>query len=216
MGLRAEKQRRQRQEIIENAIALFRSRGFDGVRVREIARACDLSDATFFNYFNNKEAVLREWAAAQLEASLLPGKPAADAGSLRRAVRAWAAEFARRAEADPKMMGEAWDRVRLAELVLPAAEARGRGPRPSKAADLISAGQDSGLVRGDLDPDTLAGLLRLALAGALAQWLAEPGPAGRLEPLLVRAADLVLDGARKRNERVSPGSIGDAKPRGRG
>ena len=216
MGLRDEKQRRQRQEIIENAIALFRSRGFESVRVREIARACRLSDATFFNYFTNKEAVLREWAAAELDASLLPGKRAAEAGSLRRVVRAWAAECSRRVEADRPMMAEAWSRVRLGDLVLPVAEARGRAPRSPKAAELIRAAQDAELVRGDFDPETLAGLIRTALAGAVGQWLAAPGSPGPLEPLLVRATDLVLDGARKRNERVSPGSVRDRGPRERG
>lgn len=216
MGLRDEKQRRQRQTIIKNAIALFRAGGFEGVRVREIARACHLSDATFFNYFKNKEAVLREWAAAELDASLEPGKSAAEAGSLRRAVRAWAAEWARRVEADRPMMAEAWSRVRLGDLVLPVTEARGRAPRPSKAAELIRTAQRAELVRGDFEPEILAGLIRTALAGAVAQWLAAPGASGRLEPLLVRATDLVLDGARKRNERVSPGSVRNPRSQKKG
>jgi len=67
MSLREEKQRRQRDLIIKNAIAVFRELEFEAVRVRDIAAASVVSDATFFNYFSSKEAVLREWAERVFE-----------------------------------------------------------------------------------------------------------------------------------------------------
>ena len=69
MGLRTEKRHRIRSTIIENAIALFREQGFDRARVREIAARCDLSEATFFNYFPTKDAVLSAWAQGLIESA---------------------------------------------------------------------------------------------------------------------------------------------------
>ena len=65
----SQKKERSRAAIIENAIALFRERGFEATRVREIADAADVSEATFFNYFPTKDAVLSAWAHAQLYAA---------------------------------------------------------------------------------------------------------------------------------------------------
>lgn len=67
MGLREEKKRRQRREIVEVALALFRERGYDQARVSDIARGAVISEATFFNYFSSKEFVLDELALAQIE-----------------------------------------------------------------------------------------------------------------------------------------------------
>src|SRR5438445_10236762 len=67
MGLREDKKRRQRQEIVQTALELFRERGYDQTRVRDIAERAGISDATFFNYFASKELVLDELALAQVE-----------------------------------------------------------------------------------------------------------------------------------------------------
>jgi AcrR family transcriptional regulator len=207
MSLREEKQRRQRTFILENSIALFRSRGFERVRVRDIAATCLLSEATFFNYFSNKEAVLREWA----ERAFAPSAAATSARApLRRTVRAWTAELARKAAEDPEMMRAAWPRIRLADLADPGPVGRGRAPRSGAATDLIAEAQARGEVRSDLDARSMALLLQAGLATALAAGLAAPDPPGdgSLQNRLARAADLLLDGFRKRNERVRPPAPG--------
>jgi AcrR family transcriptional regulator len=53
--LRARKKRRTRQRIAAVAARLFRARGYDRVRMRDIARAADVSDQTLYNYFPTKE-----------------------------------------------------------------------------------------------------------------------------------------------------------------
>jgi AcrR family transcriptional regulator len=67
VGLREAKKLRQRQEIVEKALELFRKRGYDQTRVSDITERAGISDATFFNYFPSKDLVLDELALAQVE-----------------------------------------------------------------------------------------------------------------------------------------------------
>jgi AcrR family transcriptional regulator len=67
MGLREAKKQRQRQEIVETALELFRERGYDQTRVSDVTERAGISDATFFNYFASKDLVLDELALAQVE-----------------------------------------------------------------------------------------------------------------------------------------------------
>ena len=60
LGLRERKKNRQRQQIIDTSIKLFRKRGFENTRVDDIVQALEISQPTFFRYFPSKDAVLRE------------------------------------------------------------------------------------------------------------------------------------------------------------
>jgi len=61
-GLRARKKRLLRQHLSDTATELFLERGFDAVRVSEVALACGVSEKTVYNYFPSKESlVLDRW-----------------------------------------------------------------------------------------------------------------------------------------------------------
>ncbi|MFI5824895.1 TetR/AcrR family transcriptional regulator [Streptomyces rishiriensis] len=57
-GLRERKKRLLRQQLSDTATEMFMDRGFDAVRVSEIADACGVSEKTVFNYFATKESLV--------------------------------------------------------------------------------------------------------------------------------------------------------------
>ena len=59
-GLRDRKKRLLRQQLSDTATAMFLERGFDAVRVADVARACGVSEKTVFNYFPVKEALIMD------------------------------------------------------------------------------------------------------------------------------------------------------------
>jgi hypothetical protein len=57
-GLRERKKQAMRRQLSDTAARMFLERGFDAVRVAEVAAACGVSEKTVFNYFPNKEALI--------------------------------------------------------------------------------------------------------------------------------------------------------------
>jgi AcrR family transcriptional regulator len=67
-GLRERKKRLMRQQLSGTATAMFLERGFDAVRVAEVAEACGVSEKTVFNYFPVKEALVMDRLEATMNA----------------------------------------------------------------------------------------------------------------------------------------------------
>lgn len=79
-GLRERKKALMRQLISDTATLMFLERGFDEVRVSEIAEACDVSEKTVYNYFPTKESLLldrEEGSRIAISEALGPNAPAA-------------------------------------------------------------------------------------------------------------------------------------------
>jgi AcrR family transcriptional regulator len=77
-GLRERKKRAMRKLITDTATAMFLERGFDEVRVTEVAVQCGVSEKTVYNYFPTKESLLldrEEGSAVAIRAALGPGAP---------------------------------------------------------------------------------------------------------------------------------------------
>jgi AcrR family transcriptional regulator len=72
-----------RQQLSDTATEMFLERGFDAVRVTEIAEACGVSEKTVFNYFPTKESLILdrlEGTMASVKTGLAdPGVPPVDA-----------------------------------------------------------------------------------------------------------------------------------------
>jgi len=71
-GLRERKKRLMRQQLSDTATQMFLERGFDAVRVTDIAEACGVSEKTVFNYFPTKESLILDRLEATM-ASLRTG-----------------------------------------------------------------------------------------------------------------------------------------------
>src|ERR1700747_2634033 len=67
-GLRERKKRLMRQQLSDTATEMFLERGFDAVRVAEVAEACGGWEKTFFNSFPVKEALVMDRLEATLAA----------------------------------------------------------------------------------------------------------------------------------------------------
>ena len=57
-GLRERKKAKTRQRVAEVAARLFIKRGYENVRMVDIARAADISEQTLYNYFPTKEHLI--------------------------------------------------------------------------------------------------------------------------------------------------------------
>jgi AcrR family transcriptional regulator len=78
-GMRARKKRQTRELISNTATRMFLAHGFDQVKVTDIARQCDVSEKTVYNYFPTKESLLLDREGAMADAirrALGPGSPA--------------------------------------------------------------------------------------------------------------------------------------------
>jgi AcrR family transcriptional regulator len=221
MGLRERKKERTRAAILEAADQLAREHGFDRLRVRDLIERIEISEATFFNYFPARSALLDAWLEDRLANAFADLATHGEAGraGIRRCIR----ELARDAARAEGLGAAAWRRANLAAAIRGAIE---RGGLPTA----LAAARDAGELRRDLEPSELAELLLGAAALAISTGSLGPvdparsrdpseaaDPAGAQDPAAtsearaLRAADLVLDGARRRHERVRLGR-GGARP----
>ncbi|MFJ6836120.1 TetR family transcriptional regulator [Streptomyces sp. NPDC091209] len=67
-GLRERKKRLTRQRLSDTATEMFMERGFDAVRVAEIAEVCGVSEKTVFNYFPTKESLVLDLGESTMDA----------------------------------------------------------------------------------------------------------------------------------------------------
>lgn len=66
-GLRERKKRETRQHISDTATHMFMEKGFDAVKVSDVATACGVSEKTIYNYFPTKESLLLDREDAMAE-----------------------------------------------------------------------------------------------------------------------------------------------------
>jgi AcrR family transcriptional regulator len=160
-GLRERKKQQTRQLIAESAASLFRERGFDAVKVADVARAADVSEATVFNYFPTKEDLFYGQMQA-FEASLVdavrdrgPGEPAL-------------AAFRRRIEENIDRLA----REDVADMIVAAASVVGASPAlQAREREIVDSytrvlaallAEETGAKAGDVAPAVAAGALMAA------------------------------------------------------
>lgn len=192
---RSRKRRETHDRILASAIALFRRSGVRATRSSRIAAAADVSPATLFNYFPTKADLAEAWVRRAIGAELLVTVTEAGDRSLRSTLRRRCRAFAESTWRDRDLLLEAWHVV-----------GRAANPRHSPidlVASWIGRAQDRGEVRRDLRSQALAEMLIDAIEGGLIHGLREGVGEEAVAAELRSRIDLVLDGMRRRNERVA-------------
>ncbi len=206
-GLREEKKRRTRRKLLANAVALFKKQGIRSTRTSEIARLSGISAGTLFNYFSTKDALVEAWLRGELDATL--GEAAASLGE--RGLRPMLRQVCRVLATDclePRdLRTEAWrslGRARSADFRLDVG---------SPLVRVVRAEQERDRVRKDLQPLALSQILVDGLEGGLVAAVEDQkeeanSASHKIARGLEGRVELILDGLRKRNERVSaPASL---------
>ena len=217
MPLRDEggKRARTRARLLEEAICLFRKQGVRATRLSQIASQAEVATATLYTHFATKSALAEAWLRGELDRGLeRSARAALDEGrGLRSALRRSCKEWAALAEPEAALRLEGWGEV-----------PRVRAREGSKRATLVEAlrrEQEREHVRSDISAERLAVWIGEAIESGLCVALGEhlaaleggAQPDRGLASELSGCIDLVLDGARKRNERVKPPTPGSARPR---
>lgn len=172
MGLREEKKEQLRTQLYETAVRLFRSRGFDRTRVRDVVEAVGVSEPTFFNYFSTKEAVLEEFAAHALDKFIdgLRHEVEDDTRPVADKVRGLLASVAEVFSADAEFMAVVATRSSLFWGAQGGVLEREFGVY-ALATELFRRARDRGEIRPDLDPQRLAETFTGAYVLATVNWL---------------------------------------------
>jgi AcrR family transcriptional regulator len=200
-GLRELKKQRQREAIVDAAVALFRERGFEETRVQDILERAEISLGTFYNYFPGKDAVLDDFGARVLASYLelasheleAEGQPVGDR------LRALARACGRAFSSDPAFM------------TIVVAKSRAFGGRVELPTDdppiygllslMFEEGQASGEIKPELVPVELAevysGIFMFTVVSWLTAWQASPETESEatLDVRLARALEVFLSGA---------------------
>jgi TetR/AcrR family transcriptional regulator, cholesterol catabolism regulator len=190
-GRRERKKLKTKERIVECAVALFASRGYDATTMEDIGECADVARATVFNYFARKEDIASELIRrrrAVLADLIAEAKETTSEAPDR--LRQALAGLARRYEDDPatgRAILRAW--LRAGGPLMPDAS-----DSATLFIDVIRAGQRHGDVPADLDA-TRAGLVILdAYLGVLYRWVADEDGQFALEENLTATLDLILAG----------------------
>lgn len=159
-----------RQEILDRAIEVFARRGSDGTSLRAVAREIGVSHAALTHYFSSREALLVEvYREAERQTRLR------DPHGIDDSVVEVMASSASRNHAVPGL-------VQLYSTLVAMALESGHPEATrfvserfatARAAlgERVRRNQSAGLLRDDLDPQTVAALVIAASDGLQSQWL---------------------------------------------
>jgi len=194
-SLRATKRERTASEMVSNAVRLFRKKGVRAASLAEIARASGVSQATLFNYFPNKGALAEAWVRGEIDAAIARATRELGDHGLRSAMRGLSRELGVSATGDREIRLEAWHATgRAARDVL---------SQTHPLVRAIASEQERERVRADLGATTLGEMIRDAIEGGLIEALRAALDEVEAAKRIRARVDLVLDAARKRNERVA-------------
>jgi AcrR family transcriptional regulator len=196
--LRDRQREHTRSEIVRVAFELFGTHGYEKVSVEMIAAEAGISRATFFNYFPQKELILREVASARAEklkatlAALQASGPTPTIEGILQLILKLSAENARISHHSKKLMIEAF------------VHQVSRGPMLAIREQVVDAltqilakALKSAPRRPKPDPKAIAETLMAVYIATMLEWLMrESIPQNWLVETMRQRMQLVLEGTR--------------------
>ena len=197
MGLREEKKAEQRRAILNTAAAMFRKRGYEETRVRDIVERLRISEVTFFNYFPTKDALITAFAVEMLEFSIASVKRELerhDCGvpdRIRSLMRQWATSW----DEDPEFHALVAKQSRMMTDVKGLLETRSR-QLYKQYERLFAEGQRRGEIRADRKALDLAEMMEGMLILIAGNWVSGwwENRSDSLEKRFMNAMDVFLEG----------------------
>jgi AcrR family transcriptional regulator len=196
MGLREDKKAALRDRLHETASAMFRERGFDGTRIRDVIDEVGVSEATFFNYFPTKEALLHHSARQTKDfygVFLVHLLARADEPAIAR-LHELSSTMAAVCAADRDLMATVLRRTSLFTGATGDDEATDK-ENYARLAELFRQGQAGGEIGSAHDPTQLAELFIAVHTLTITNWAIQYwDETGELEPRLAQALEVLLLG----------------------
>jgi AcrR family transcriptional regulator len=159
-----------RQRILEAALDLFETRGYEATTVNEIARSADIAYGTFFNHFPSKLHLLREISDLTLQDMF------ENVEEIRKQPGSFKDHLVRLFEDGAEKAEEKGPQARemiSAMMALAFPEKGGNDDRRVRLAfrRLLEGGYDSGELRRDVDLDTLTEVVVGAWYSMFLSWV---------------------------------------------
>jgi len=195
MGLREEKKAAMRAAIIETTLVLFRTLGFNRARVQDVIRQLRISEATFFNYFPTKQAVLDAAAQDLIERSLDVLRAELDdvERTVRERIDLVAQAFASTFNGDRELAALVAKHTRMS-LAAGDGDSEGR----QLLTQLFTSGQTQGDVRSDVSPRRLTDHYLACNLAALSTWIADGDDNASLDEQMRTSLTLFWSGAERK------------------
>jgi AcrR family transcriptional regulator len=174
----AEREEATRQRILKAARQVFVEKGLDRASIDDVVAACGLSVGAIYNYFPNKDELIRasiEAAFREESAAVLADTQAGGSVSemLDRAVRGWW-KYTMEAPGGPAFLAEAWAEVSRRPLIRELMARRfERGL--TVISVLLRECVDRGELPADLDVDTVARTFASLLDGMVLEYVVTGG-----------------------------------------
>ena len=143
-----------RERIVETAVALFESQGYEATTVHEIADEADIAYGTFFRHFPAKLDVLREHSDRVLQALF------ADVEEIRKRPGSFTDNFVALFEGTAERADEMGSSTRdllavMLSMAFPETAVSDDLRMRNAFRDFMEDGFDSGAIRNDVEPETL-------------------------------------------------------------
>jgi AcrR family transcriptional regulator len=191
LGRRERKKLETRDRIVDCAVALFASRGYDATTMDDIGECADVARATVFNYFARKDDIVSEWfARRRTEFATILAEAEQHTTDTPNRLRQAFTGLAHLYDRDPdagRAMVRAW--LRAGGPLLPNAS-----DTPALLADTIRSGQQQGDIPPDLDPTRASQVIFDAYLGVLFRWVADDSGRFAFVENLLATLDLILTG----------------------